>query len=131
MGAGWPGKAYPPDLMSEAIRLLEREKIRVAALGGPGDPHPGCGEDLVGKTDLKQTLAWLKASQVHLATDTGTGHMAAALGTPLVSIFGPEDPEKCRPWGAGVTVLKEGPRTSDVSPQQAVSAVMKALEERQ
>jgi len=128
MGTGWQGKEYPADLMSQAMRLLEAEGCRVVALGGPNDPHPEAGEDLVGRTDLQQTLSWIKSSRVHLAPDTGTGHMAAALGVPVVSIFGPEDPEKCRPWGLKVTVLKQGSRTSDVSPDQAASAVMKALE---
>lgn len=130
MGAGWPGKAYPPELMNQAILLLEKEGFRVVALGGKNDPHPSSGEDLVGATDLPQTLSWLKSSRVHLAPDTGTGHMASALGVPLVSIFGPEDPDKCRPWGQNVTVLKEGRRTADVSPDQAVSAVLAAMEKK-
>lgn len=130
MGAGWPGKAYPPELMNQVILKLEKEGCRVVALGGPNDPHPTSGEDWVGRTELPQTLSWLQASSVHLAPDTGTGHMASALGVPLVSIFGPEDPSKCRPWGQNVTVLKEGRRTADVPPELAVSSVLSVLERR-
>lgn len=127
MGAGWPGKAYPPEKMNQVIRGLISEGCRVIALGGPQDPYPDSGENLVGQTNIAQTLSLLRLSAVHVAPDTGTGHMASALGVPLVSIFGPEDPDKCRPWGKGVTLLKEGKKTADVRPEQVIAAVLPNL----
>lgn len=127
MGAGWPGKAYPPDKMNQVIRGLISNGCRVIALGGPQDPYPDSGENLVGQTNMAQTLSLLRLSHAHVAPDTGTGHMAAALGVPLVSIFGPEDPAKCRPWGAGVTLLRESRTTADVKPEQVIEAVIPHL----
>ncbi len=127
MGAGWPGKAYRPELMNQVIKGLLSQGCRVIALGGPQDPYPDSGENLVGQTNIAQTLSLLRLSQIHIAPDTGTGHMAAALGVPLISIFGPEDPAKCRPWGSGVTLLKEGRATSDVRPEQVIEAAARQL----
>jgi ADP-heptose:LPS heptosyltransferase len=127
MGAGWPGKAYPPEKMNQVIRGLTAEGCRVIALGGPQDPYPDSGENLVGQTNIAQTLSLLRLSHAHVAPDTGTGHMASALGVPLVSIFGPEDPAKCRPWGEGVKLLKEGRKTADVRPDQVIEAVIPHL----
>ncbi|MGC8666771.1 MAG: glycosyltransferase family 9 protein [Chthonomonadales bacterium] len=55
--------------------------------------------DLVGQTDLKQAAAILLRAAVHVAGDTGTAHIAAALGTPVVCIFGRTDPVRLAPYG--------------------------------
>jgi heptosyltransferase-2 len=40
-----------------------------------------------------------------ISNDTGPGHMAAAVGAPLVSVLGPTDPEQWRAWGPSVHLL--------------------------
>lgn len=55
--------------------------------------------NLVGKTNLKQLAAVLKHSAAHICGDTGSGHLAAALGKPVVSLIGPTDPERVCPYG--------------------------------
>jgi heptosyltransferase-1 len=54
---------------------------------------------LVGRTNLKQLAAILRDAAVHLAGDTGSAHIAAALGTPVVSIFGRTNPLRLAPYG--------------------------------
>lgn len=115
VSAGQGDKAYPLDRWAElAERFLDRG-YRVAFLGGPTDTAPVVegAEDCVGKLRLKDTLAMVQASAVHLAGDTGTGHMAAAVGTPVVSVFGPTDPARFRPYTKKGIVLKAGGSTSD------------------
>jgi heptosyltransferase II len=41
-----------------------------------------------------------------VSNDTGPGHMAAAVGTPLVSVLGPTAPEQWRPWGERVDTVR-------------------------
>jgi ADP-heptose:LPS heptosyltransferase len=87
-------------------------------------------EDYVGKLSLDKTMALVAASDLHLAADTGTGHMAAAYGVPVVSIFGPTDPRTYRPYSTHCRVLKEGNRTGDVPPTHVVEAATALLEAR-
>ena len=60
----------------------------VAALGGSNT------WDLTGELTLRQTLGVIAACDVFLSADTGPMHLAQALGTPSVSVFGPSDPAR-------------------------------------
>ncbi len=64
------------------------------------------GGDLTGKTGLLQLTALLDRCQVLITNDTGTMHMAAAVGTPVVALFGSTDPTTTGPWGEGHVVVK-------------------------
>ncbi len=60
---------------------------------------------IVGKTNLKQLAAILKGARLHIAGDTGSAHIAAGLGVPVVSIFGRTDPARLAPYGYGHLAL--------------------------
>ena len=53
--------------------------------------------DLTGRLGLRQTAAVLQASHLFIGNDSGPTHMAEAVGTPVVAIFGPTDPVNFRP----------------------------------
>lgn len=55
--------------------------------------------DLCGKTDLKELTALLAGAEAVVSNDSGPMHIAAALNTPVVAIFGPTDPLKTGPYG--------------------------------
>jgi ADP-heptose:LPS heptosyltransferase len=60
--------------------------------------------------DMRAVAALIGRTRVLLAGDTGLGHVAAALGVPVVSLFGPTSPRWTRPWGGrNVPVQAEGP----------------------
>ena len=63
--------------------------------------------DLTGKTDLLHLAAILERCQILVTNDTGTLHVAAAVGTPVVAIFGPTDPDTTGPWGEGHAIVKK------------------------
>jgi heptosyltransferase-2 len=64
---------------------------------------------LTGKTDLSQTAAVLKAADLLVTNDTGPAHVAAAVGCPVVVIFGPTRPETTRPFGDSAEVVRHPP----------------------
>ncbi|OPC79694.1 glycosyl transferase [Embleya scabrispora] len=71
---------------------------RVAELGGAGD--------LGGRTDLPRLAAVLAQARVVIAPNTGPAHLAAAVGTPVVSLFAPVVPaERWAPYGVPTVVL--------------------------
>lgn len=124
-GASRAEKRYPVEKWREVAHRLVQAGSRVVAVGGPFDPGldlPGV-QNLVGKLSLAQTMAVLRASRMHLSGDTGTGHIAAAYGVPVVSLFGRSKPDRFQPIGAPVTVLTAD-RLADIPPEVVVKAAM-------
>lgn len=78
---------------------------------------PGPGEEEIARTQFGSAVllpnvglgtyaALLKDAALMIANDTGPGHMAAAVGTPLLSVLGPSDPDLWRAWGPNVQLLR-------------------------
>jgi ADP-heptose:LPS heptosyltransferase len=88
VGSGHAAKTYTR--WAEVAKGLLQKGWTVEFLGGPGESAPVVtgAIDTVGKRSLQAAYARVAASQVHLAADTGSGHWAAAVGVPVVSLFG-------------------------------------------
>jgi heptosyltransferase-2 len=95
------------------------------ALGLPLLIYPGPGEHeaarplyawahMVEGADLATYAALLQRASLVVANDTGPGHLAAALGRPLISLLGPTLAARWAPWGPGVNVLQR-PRLGTVT----------------
>ncbi|MFT3816494.1 MAG: glycosyltransferase family 9 protein [Rubrivivax sp.] len=97
----WP--AFPP-LAAQALPSLGRDLL---VCPGPGDEEALAARDyagcrIAGGVDLGTYAALLRDAALVIANDTGPGHLAAAVGAPLLSVLGPTDPAR---WGAvGPTV---------------------------
>jgi ADP-heptose:LPS heptosyltransferase len=120
VSAGQTDKTYPADGWKQVAGGLLSKGLEVRFLGGPGDPQIRCAGaiDLVGKLSLSDSMNEVARSGLHLCADTGTGHMAAAYGTPVISVFGPTDPHVYRPYGCDGVVLRNGKETSAVTPEE-------------
>jgi heptosyltransferase-2 len=118
-----PGAAYGsakcwlPDRFGElGRRLSEKWQARILLLGRE-EERPLVheilrqlgtqGVDWTGKTDLLQLAALLERCHLLVTNDTGTMHVSAAIGTPVVALFGPTDPHVTGPWGKGHIVVKK------------------------
>ncbi len=111
---GWygPGRKWAPERFARAIDLLESSHpVRCVALGSDGDrleidrmlgamSKPAL--DLTGRTSVGELAAVLERCDVLIANDGGIGHLAAAVGTPVVSVFGPSNDRAWRPLGSTV-----------------------------
>jgi heptosyltransferase-1 len=64
--------------------------------------------NLVGKTSIPELVAVLKAAAAGLGPDSGPGHLAAAVGTPYVSLFGPTSPKRAAPYKCEHLVVQYG-----------------------
>ncbi len=129
VSAGQPEKAWNAEGWKMVALDLMHQGFHVAFLGGPTDAGIRLegADDLVGKLTLEETQQWVANSALHVAADTGTGHMAAAYGVPVVSIFGPTDPVQYRPYTQNGIVLREGTKTENVTPSQVVEAAGRVL----
>ncbi len=107
-GARWETKAWLPDRFTKLIdRLHEVYSYQCVLIGGPDDKtvcevirsQCKCKPlDLAGKTSLKELAAVLSACDLALCNDSGTVHIATALGKPVVCIVGPTNPTRTGPY---------------------------------
>ncbi len=111
-------RGWPLENFAELARRLGRETgCTPVIVGGPGDADTlkkvrhlfGDGiSDLVGKCSLRETIVLLKRSVLFVGNDSGIMHLAAAAGTPLVALFGPQSPVKFGPWSKKASVMYKG-----------------------
>jgi heptosyltransferase-2 len=77
---------------------------------GPGEEAQAQAQfpaaQLLAGVGLGTYAALLKDASLMIANDTGPGHIAAAVGTPLISVLGPSDAAQWRAWGPGVQVVQ-------------------------
>ena len=114
-GASVPARAWAPERSAALVDALVGAGRRVVVTGGPeeaaltalvaGAPR---GEvlDLGGRTDLAGLAEVLAAADAVVVGNTGPAHLAAAVGTPVVSLFAPTVPaRRWRPWGVPLVLL--------------------------
>jgi len=108
-GAAWPNKRWPPDRLGAVARdLFSRHGLRSVVLWGPGEEDvaravvaaAGAGAHLAPPTGLHELIALLRHARLMISGDTGPTHIAAALGVPVVALFGPTTPQRNGPWSA-------------------------------
>jgi heptosyltransferase I len=117
-GAAWPNKRWPPERFGEVAAFLhEIRSLPSFVLWGPGEEglagavveRSGGAARVAPPTNLADVLALSRAASLMVSGDTGPLHIAAAAGTPTVSLFGPTDPHRNGPWVADdVTVSRYG-----------------------
>lgn len=109
-----PAKRWPPERFADVGKKLQEEfGAWLVLLGGPEDREAAAkvkerlprAMDLVGRTTLRQALGVLTQLKLLITNDSGLMHAAAALGTPLVALFGSTDPAATGPFTAKATVL--------------------------
>jgi heptosyltransferase-2 len=107
---------WPVDCFSALAGLLLRSGRRVVILGSGGDAviaarikaeQPGA-VDLVNRTTLAEAAALMKKARWVVCNDSGLMHLAAAVGTPVLSIFGPTHPGEKKPLAAGSVAVWKG-----------------------
>lgn len=104
-GAAVPARAPSPSWSQQLVEALTAAGRRVLVTGGPSERDltarvaGTAGVDLGGATDLAGLADVLHRADVVVVGNTGPAHLAAAVGTPVVSLFAPVVPaERWRPW---------------------------------
>ncbi|MEJ2086608.1 MAG: glycosyltransferase family 9 protein [Acidobacteriota bacterium] len=107
-GAGWENKRYPPDHWGRVAELLrDRAGLETRVISTPAEAElarqtveasSGAAHE-TSAPDLRTLATELRGASLVLAGDTGPVHLAHALGTPVLCLMGPTDPEKSGPYG--------------------------------
>jgi heptosyltransferase-2 len=108
-GAVWEHRRWPVARFAKVAQDLEERGYSVVIVGGPNDRQVStlvaeasglrAERNLAGRTSLAATAAVFERSAAVLANDGGLMHLAAAQGTPVVGIFGPQTPGWFGPIG--------------------------------
>jgi heptosyltransferase-2 len=147
-------KCWPPERFAAAINQVAREqRTEIILFGTAGEAsvskaiRAGLEQaplDLTGKTEIAELPALLSRCTAFLGNDSGAMHVAAAVGLPVVGVFGPTDPEGTAPVTPRCTVVQEKPYCSPcflrscptdhrcmtaIAPEQVSSAVLHLLAE--
>jgi len=117
LGAAYgPAKLWPLERVIEFCRLLTARGVTPILLGTPGEAPAAarvCAAaavpSLVGRDRPALLPALLTEIDALVSGDTGVGHLATALGTPSVTLFGPTDPALSAPRGRGAVVTHPVP----------------------
>ena len=151
-----PSKRWPSRNFAEVARMLRTQlRGRVVLLGGKAEV-PVCAEveaalggavlNLAGATSLPELAAGLARCSVVLCNDSGGMHVSAAVGTPVVAVYGITDPAATGPLGPGHRIVftpgvrqsRNLARDSDaarealaaITPARVVAEALAALQER-
>ena len=105
-------RQWPRELCADLVATLRANGHNVVVTGGTEDRRLTArvavdgALDLGGRIDLKELAAVLRDADVLVAPNTGSAHLAAAVGTPVVSLFAPVvSAERWRPWGVSHALL--------------------------
>ena len=125
LGSSWPSRIYFPEMVAEVITELARPGEALSNWPGPGF-HPvliaGPGEstladevvghlgeiavtNLAGRTGLRDLIGLFGECDAAFGPDSGPMHIAAAVGCPIVSLWGSTAPQRSAPWGNAEWVL--------------------------
>lgn len=116
LGTTWRTKQWDISNFAAVINQISNvlPDVKIVLTGSTAEislveelPHLESTINLVGKTDILQLGALLERCEVCLTCDSGPMHIAAAVGTPTIALFGPTDPSRHRPYGTGHTVIEK------------------------
>ena len=107
-GAAWPNKRWPPARFGAVAAAIEREfGWRSLVLWGPGEQemahevvaHAGGAAEISPPTTITDLVGLARDARLMISGDTGPLHIAGAVDTPIVALYGPTRPDRNGPWG--------------------------------
>ncbi|MBV9623687.1 MAG: glycosyltransferase family 9 protein [Acidobacteria bacterium] len=110
-GAGWGGKRWPAQRYAEVAQQLERLGLLPVVNAAPGEEELARTVEAASQAQscfcsLGELIALTRCARLFIGGDSGPLHLAAALGVPVVAIFGPTDPKRNGPYGTKSIVLR-------------------------
>ncbi len=112
-GAGWGAKRWPAERYGLVARALADCGVQSVVNYGPGEEDLARDADAASggtakavRCSISELISLTHRAKLFIGGDTGPLHLAAALGVPVVAIFGPTDPARNGPYGTRSIVLR-------------------------
>jgi len=149
-GAGWGAKCWPAESFGAVAKALAERGMAVMVNSGPNEEPLAqavreASEEMARplKCSVSQLIALTRRASLFVGGDTGPMHLAAALGVPVVALFGPTRPERNGPYATRSVVLRS-PESLDnsshvdqpdvglrsITPEQVITAADSLLKEQ-
>jgi len=117
LGSSWESKDWFKESYLDLARLIKSQTAMQVVLMGDaaqaglareisGALEQSAVINLAGETTLWEACALLKGAKAAIGPDSGPGHIAAAVGTPYIALFGPTAPERTAPYGCEHLVMR-------------------------
>ncbi len=149
-GVGWGAKRWAPERYGEVAKRMAAEGLASFVNTGPGEEKlareveaASAGHAARIHTSLGLLIALIRRAKLVIGGDSGPTHLAAALGIPVVAIFGPTDPARNGPYGTRSVVLRSAesrtsyshvatpdPGLSSITADQVVESAVKVLRDQ-
>ncbi len=122
-GASWRAKCWPPEHYGEFCREFEaKNKMPIVLIQGPGEKSiaeqvmsaAAPAKPAVIAGTIEELMGLFAHARCLVAADSGPLHLAAALGTPVVGLFGPTDPARNGPFVPGAVIVDKA-RPEEIS----------------
>lgn len=123
LGSRWPSRFWFPQPTARVAQILVQQYgMGIVLIGGPnevafaqavsaalatslGTPSPIPVTDLTGQTSLRDLIGIFSRCRLAFGPDSGPMHIAAATGTPVISVWGATSPIRSAPWGSDQLVV--------------------------
>lgn len=137
-GAGWITKRWPPASFAKVVDWIWDQGLIPVALGGnAAEDHAAFAEvaeaatrapiAMTGKTNIAELVALVAGARAHIGGDTGSTHLAAALGIPAIGLYSITRPPRSCPYGQADRCLYDATGLDRIQPEDVMRLVEVAL----
>jgi heptosyltransferase I len=137
-GAGWITKRWPPESFAALADAVTGMGATPVLIGGNAAADSAAAEEvisrcsskpvnLVGQTSITGLIALIAMAKAHVGGDTGSSHIAAALGIPAIGLYGITNPARSCPYGQIERCHYEPAGLAKIAPAVVIETVAEAL----
>jgi len=134
-GAAWATKRWPSEHCARLADLLHGKGIDTVLIGSKGEKALGDSiraltshtKDMAGETNIRQLIALISLASAHVGGDTGSTHIAAALGIPAIGLYSITRPERSGPYGQIDRCHYDPQGLAHIRPEPVFATVLEAL----
>lgn len=137
-GAGWASKRWPALHFSLLADKLDAKDIRPVFIGGKAEADLRAYEEvaketnsaivnMLGKTSVRELVALISLANAHVGGDTGSSHVAAALGVPAIGLYSITKPVRSCPYGQIHRCHYSERSLADIEPDAVFGTVWEAI----
>lgn len=137
-GAGWASKRWPAAHFARLSEMIASKGVSAVFIGGKADADQRAFEEvstetatpvvnLLGKTSVRELVALISLSNAHVGGDTGSSHVAAALGVPAIGLYSITKPVRSCPYGQIHRCHYSEQSLADIAPESVFETVWEAI----